>query len=180
MLIRSLATRKSKRSLKRLLNYLFHSNEKVRDGKGDLHYMTQHLRGSSIEEWVEEWDGNEAYRTQRRRNSVWAYHDVLSFHEKDSAYLNQAVIQDLLFTYLNKRAPGALALGVVHYDTEHIHLHLCFSGIEAYTGRSNRISKSDFARIKKEVQEFQKSKYPELMHSIVEHGKSRAKTIERG
>jgi hypothetical protein len=62
-------------------------------------------------------------------------------------------------------------IAVPHFDKEHYHIHICASGVEYRTGKVMRLSKKELVNVKKEIQNYQIEKYPELSHSIVQHGK---------
>ncbi|MEL7535274.1 MAG: hypothetical protein AAFN10_28515, partial [Bacteroidota bacterium] len=64
-------------------------------------------------------------------------------------------------------------LGAIHLAKDHYHVHFCVSGVEYRSGQAMRLSKVEVKHLKQELQHYQKTKYPQLTHSIVPHGKSK-------
>ena len=56
--------------------------------------------------------------------------------------------------YLRQRAPEQLAYGVIHLDTDHIHLHLMVSANRVRSADRVRLSKADFADIQRETERY--------------------------
>ena len=162
MLIKS-TSRKDIKAFRQLLQYVF---QKEKQGPEPQVVLTQNLLGQDISEWQKEFLQNEQKRLSKRRNSIRVFHEIMSFAPEDTPHLSQAIINDLVHQYLERRAPQALALAVIHQDTEHMHVHLLISGITYRSGKSTSISKSDLAGIKKELEELQREKYPMLVHSL--------------
>ena len=73
--------------------------------------------------------------------------------------------------YIQKRNINGMFVAVPHFDKEHYHIHICASGLEYRTGKSLRMTKANFQKLKKDIQEYQKEQYPELSKSIVKHEK---------
>ena len=72
-----------------------------------------------------------ASRLKQRKNGNVLYHEILSFsegHTLSGEKLYRAVA-DIGQEYLRERAPNQLGYGVIHLDTDNIHLH---SKAEAY------------------------------------------------
>lgn len=135
--------------------------------------LTHNLRNRSIEGYIKEFERNEKNRMNSRKNSVKAYHTILSFGAKDKQHITEAMLKDITKQYISIRGPTSIFLGAVHQDKEHVHIHLIQSGTQLHTGLSNRISREEFKELKRTLQEYQKDKYPELFHSLVEHQQSR-------
>ena len=106
---------------------------------------------------------NAAHLKERKNGNV-LYHEMLSFsngHRLDDATLDR-MIADIGQAYLNERAPNQLAYGVIHKDTEHIHLHLMISANNVDKSDRVRLSKAEFAEIQKRVEAYVLDRYPEL------------------
>lgn len=153
------------RSWKQLLEYM----DRGSDERSAL--FTHNLKGDSILEWVQEFRQNERSRLSNRKDNVRVFHEVISFGTEDGARLDDAMLEDLVKEYVQLRAERALVVAIGHRDTETIHVHLAISGVEYMTGKGMRVSKQRFAAIKRELQNYQLQRYPELEHSIVQHGK---------
>ena len=80
-------------------------------------------------------------------------------------------MEDMADEYIRQRNPNGIYVAVPHFDKDHYHIHICASGVEYKTWKSFRLSKTDFQKLKKEIQNYQIQKFPELSKSIVTHGK---------
>jgi hypothetical protein len=105
-----------------------------------------------------------------RKNGVVLYHEILSFAKADRARATPEMLTELACHYLEQRAPGALAFGVVHTDRENLHIHLMISANLRDRPDKLRLSRAEFARIKRELEQLQRTLYPALVHSRVSHG----------
>lgn len=168
-----------------LVKYMF-QDEKM---KNQLSYQTRggkltpfsirHLiKGETVEDWIEEFKVNQDNRKFKRKGMVLLYHEILSFASKDTVCLDNRVLSDITKKYIRLRSPDAPAIATIHYDVEHVHIHLALAGVKYKTGLANRVSKSEFASIKREMEAYQQEKYPELYNSKVQHGKGETKKSE--
>lgn len=117
---------------------------------------------------VAEFEAN-ARRLRERKNGNVLYHEILSFstgHELDADRLARH-IADVGQEYLRRRAPEQLAYGVIHLDTDHIHLHLMVSANRVRSADRVRLSKADFADIQRETERYLLAKYPELAQTRI-------------
>lgn len=177
MIIKSL-TRTSGRSgsAAGLMNYMF-QREKI---ENQLKYQTRddnlshlslrHLmEGSSVNEWIDEFESNQEDRKYKREGMVMMYHDIISFAVKDSPQLNNDKLKDMARQYIRMRSPDAPAVATFHHDAKHLHIHIALAGSKYKTGMANRVSKYEFASIKQRMEEYQIATYPELINSRVDH-----------
>lgn len=102
-----------------------------------------------------------------RKNGVVLYHEILSLSHKDKEHITPDILLDLARKYLSLRAPEAMAFGVIHTDTENHHVHLLISANLLNRPKKLRLSKKQFAAVKRELEAYEKEKYPELAHSPV-------------
>ena len=168
MVIKS-STHKSA-NFKGLIEYILKDHK--RGVSKDENFIIKHnLKGRNIEDWVKEYKTNEANRRVKRSNSIRAYHEVMSISILDKDKVTKAMLSDLTRKYIALRNSNSLCLATAHYDKNHIHVHLAFSGVEAVTGKALRVSKSEFNRFKVALETYQKERWPQLSNSIVEHGK---------
>lgn len=130
--------------------------------------------GQSPEELARQFLKNEEYRKNRRKNNVVLYMDILSFHSEDGEIPND-ILKRITKKYISLRAPLSMAIATVHrHEKSHTHIHVCFSGTEYRTGKSNRISRDDFKnKVKLPTEEFQRAHFPELKFSKIDHDKSK-------
>lgn len=172
MIIKSL-TRKS--SIGQLLEYLFAKEEKT-TSKPLL--IRHNIRSHSLDKWIQEFATNETYRLNKRSNNIKAYHTVLSFSSKDKLHITEQTLKTIAKEYIKLRGRESLYICTAHYDKEHVHLHIVMSGTRYLTGESNRISRSDFHQLKVALDTYQQKQFPELIHSLPKHGKTKDRSIE--
>ena len=170
MILKSL-TRKS--GTGQLLNYLFKKEEKLIAGNQPPLVIRHNVRSKSIDKWIKEFDANEQFRIHKRKDSVKAYHTILSFSNKDKEKITEKTLRAVAKQYMKLRGNDNLFIGTAHYDKDHIHLHLVMSGTKYLTGESNRISRAEFHQLKIEMDKWQSRKFPELVNSLPHHGKSK-------
>jgi hypothetical protein len=78
--------------------------------------------------------------------------------------------------YIRLRNSKGMYVAVPHFDKQHYHIHICASGIEYKTGKSLRLTKPELQKLKKDIQQYQLEKFPELLKSVVAHS-GKAKNI---
>ena len=100
-----------------------------------------------------------------RKNGISLYHEVISLSGQDAA--EPAMLYDLAAFYLAQRAPQALAYGAVHTDRANPHIHLVISANLRGRSKKLRLSRARFATIKRELEAYQRERYPQLTHSLV-------------
>ena len=135
-------------------------------GTAVLHNLRTHSEDLSA--ILAEFQCNTRY-LPKRRNGVVLYHEVLSFHAKDKSHLQPEVLHDLAKTWLQFRAPNALAFAKAHYDQDHVHIHLVISANNLRSAKKLRLSRAQFAQAKLQMELYQREKYPELAHSQIDH-----------
>lgn len=155
-----------------LIKYLFNDTSRlVAEDKNPV-LIKKNLRSNSMEEWIKEFKENESLRINNRSDNVKLFHTVLSFSNKDKGVITEQMLNDIAKQYMKLRGGDSMYIGAVHYEKEHTHIHLVQSGTKYRTGESNRISREEFKHIKLALQSYQQEKYPELINSLPEHGKS--------
>jgi Relaxase/Mobilisation nuclease domain len=102
-----------------------------------------------------------------RKNGNILYHEILSFSDLDRERVTPVILEDLTRHYLSLRAPYALAYAKAHFNTASPHVHLMISANDLGSSRRRRLSKTQFQEIKRELERYQKERYPFLMSSIV-------------
>jgi len=154
-------------------NRLFNKN-------GKSFIVAHNLRGRSIPELVAQFQKNESFRKRKRKDSVIITHEIISFHKEDSTNISLKKLEEIAREYINKRNNKGLFVAVPHFDKEHYHIHICASGVEYRTGKSLRMTKAGFQKLKKDIQNYQVEHYPELSNSLVKHDKkSKVKYSEK-
>jgi hypothetical protein len=151
-----------------LLKYITKDKAVVKDKNGKPILIKHNVAGKTLEEIEKEFLENEMNRAYQRAISNKLYHSIISWHRDDTEALTPEKIEAIAREYFRLLNEDALYVGAIHEDKEHLHLHLCISGTEAYTGKAIRISKAEFQEIKEELQRFELEKYPELVNSVVD------------
>ena len=159
-------------SFHQLLDYILENKERLYDSSNKTFTITHNIKGDKIEDWVRQYKENEGYRRIKKNNSVILSHEVISFHKDDNVSLEQ--LEDIARKYIELRNPSGMYVIAPHFDKQ-FHLHICTSGLGYKTGKSLRMSKTEFGNLKKQMQGYQIEKYPHLSKSIVAHGKSEKK-----
>lgn len=163
-----------------LLRYMLADKDRLLDTGGKSFVITHNMKGKRIEGWVQQFKENERRRTRkRRRDGIVLYHEILSWNALDSKNLSPEKLEDMIRQYIQLRNPNAGYVVCVHADRDHIHAHICTSAIDR-TGKNMRLSRTALADLKKDIQQYQVEKYPELVHSVVRHGrKSKSRISEK-
>lgn len=135
------------------------------------------------DEIVREFEEN-ARALPRRKNGNALYHEILSLNAGHSLTREQArrILADIGQEYLSRRAPGQIAYGALHRDTDHLHLHLCISSNPVGKPNRVRLAKKEFADIQKEVERLVRERYPELNQERVytkDRDREKVKTASR-
>ena len=170
MIIKSLSR---KENTAQLLAYLFAKEEKLSIPTHKPLIIKHNVRGTDLKAWVKEFDKNETYRLRKRSDNVKMFHTILSFSNKDHKHISEKILRDIAKYYISIRGKDNMYIGTAHYDKDHIHLHIAMSGTKYITGESNRITRLGFQEIKLAMDTYQKEKYPELIHSLPNHSKTK-------
>lgn len=133
--------------------------------------IKHNIRSNTLEGFVKEFQAVEALRIHKRSNQTQIFHTILSFGKDDKKHITQAMLKVLAAKYIELRGVNNLYCGTLHADKDHIHLHISMSATQL-NGMSSRISKKEFEEVKLKLQEYQREKYPQLVHSLPEHGRS--------
>lgn len=150
-----------------LINYILNENKVP-----ERQIFTHNLRSQNtdIKGLTKEFIENESYRNFNRSDQIYLNHEIISFSGLDSPKITPDILSDIMEKYASLRGPNGVYIGAIHQDKEHIHLHIAVSGLAYRTGKSFYLPKDKLNDLKKELQEYQKEKYPELKHSLPKHG----------
>ncbi len=150
---------------------MMHDKDRLFDKERRSFAVTHNLKGKSIDGWVQQFKSNEQYRLRKRTDSVLLTHEILSWHRDDAKNITLAKMETMAREYIRLRNPNGIYVAVPHFDKDHYHIHICASGIEYKTGKSLRLSQLEFLKLKKNIQQYQIEHFPELIKSVVAHGK---------
>jgi len=151
----------------RLVQYMTRNSEAERSQKVLWHGFYGH-DGMSDADIAGEFERN-ARKLPDRRNGNILYHEILSF-SSGYALKGEALakaVADIGQEYLRHRAPNQMAFGALHWDSDHVHLHLCVSANAIGKSSRVRLSKKQFADIQKTLEAFVISKYPDLQQTRI-------------
>jgi len=150
---------------------MLNDKDRLFDASGKSFVITHNLKGNSIAEWEKQFKFNETYRQRKRSDSVYFTHEILSWHRDDAKNITLEKMEVMAREYIKLRNPKGMYVTVPHFDKEHYHIHICASGVEYKTGKALRLSKTELTKLKKDIQQFQLERFPELSKSIVVHGR---------
>lgn len=160
-----------KPDFKRLLEYMLNDENRLFDNKDKSFLITHNLKGKKIDRLVPQFLENEKFRKRRRKDSVILTHEIISFHKEDSENIDIEKLEEIAREYIQQRNSKGLYVAVPHFDKEHYHIHICASGVEYRYGNSLRMTKAGFQKLKKDIQNFQIERFPEISKSLVAHGR---------
>jgi hypothetical protein len=149
---------------------MMHDKDRLFDKGGKSFVITHNLKGNRIDGWVKQLKENEIFRKRKRSDSVLLNHEILSWHKEDTKNISLEKMEAMAREYIQERNPNGIYVAVPHFDKNHYHIHICASGVEYRTGKSLRMSKAGFQKLKKDIQDYQVEHFPELSNSIVAHG----------
>ena len=163
MIIKSMARKTA--SFNQLVNYMEKGKESYKSY--ETFYRNLYSRnGAGI---TSEFKTNASQLTERK-NGNYLYHEIISLkvnHElsleeqKEKLYL-------LVNDYIELRAKRNLVYGVMHTDNkEHLHFHLMISSNEFGSDKRYRLSKSNFAKIQKAIEQNVLNNFPELQQKTI-------------
>jgi hypothetical protein len=150
---------------------MMHDKDRLFNKENKSFVITHNLKGNRIDRWVKQFKENEEFRKRKRSDSVLLTHEILSWHKEDTKNISLEKMEKITNEYIQKRNPNGIYVAVPHFDKNHYHIHICASGVEYRTGKSLRMSKIGFQKLKRDIQNYQVEHFPELSNSIVAHGK---------
>jgi hypothetical protein len=174
MIIKSMSRKQA--SFGQLVDYM-------EDGRQDIKYTIKHnLYSNKSDEIKKEFESNASF-LNKRKNGVYMYHEVVSITK--SKQLNDEEQKELLrkigLQYIEKRANNNLVYGVLHTDKEdNFHYHFLISSNESEESKKHRLSKYDFDKIKKDLENLVLEKYPELEQKKIINKKATEKLSKKG
>ncbi len=154
-----------------LIAYAMDDRKRIFDKIGKSFILTNNLKGQTVEEWTREFKENETYRIHKRKNNVKIRQEIIALHKGDAKLLTLNKMEKIAKEYMRIRNPNAMYIAVPHFDKDHPHIHIVSSAVEYRSGKSLSMSQEEFGQIKKDIQAYQVEKYPELIRSVVRHGR---------
>lgn len=174
MIIKALSRKAGGGQLIRYILRYALDNEKqiiLKDQPPPSFVIMHNIRSRSIEGFIKEFKQNESHRIHKRSNQTVLNHFIISFSPDDSKHIDDKKLKAIAKKFIQLRGESNLYVGSKHLDKSHIHLHIAGSGTQI-NGLSSRISKKQLADLKLELDAYQKEQFPELLHSLPQHGLS--------
>jgi len=154
MIIKSLS--RATKSFEALYNYLTRDTESILN-TFNL-YSNAYEKNRVIKEFLEN-----AKFIKNARGKNYLYHEIISLNKnKLSLQEQQDILIDIVNKYISLRAQNHLTFTALHFDKEHLHIHLMISANELEGTKRVRLSKKDFSTIQKELEQYVNSAYPQL------------------
>jgi len=100
-----------------------------------------------------------------RRNGNYLYHEILSITLEDGVNLSHAkeCLREITLKYIQERCPRNMVYGCLHEDhKDHLHYHLMISANEKDEAKRFWLKKSDYDKIKRDLETHVLENYPEL------------------
>lgn len=176
MIIKNL-TRKSPSYLQ-LLWYVANSPDRLIE-KGKEAWEIRHNLGNSktLEDMAKHFRENDKLRANRK-GGIALHHSILSWSNLDQDKVTPDMVRDMVKHYIGLRNDRAIYYAVIH-QADHPHVHLVSSNSEIITGKSLRISRTDFQSLKTQMEQYQRTRYPQLECSQVNHKQRAGKSQSR-
>ena len=175
MILKNLSRRTS---IHQLFTYVFEKERKTMHNDMKPFVIKHNVRSNSLKKWVKEFEQNSENRIHKRKDHILLNHAILSFSPKDSQFINEKVFRDIANKFIQLRGQNNMYCAKIHSDVAHPHIHILYSAVEYQTGKSNRISHEEFRDLKKNLDEYQRMKYPEL-ESLPDHDRRSRKKLTR-
>lgn len=150
----------------RLVKYVLSEKSRKYPEMGEPFMVLNHIRSFEDEGIIGAFSANDIFR-KKRKNGVAMYHEILSWHEDDTAHLTMDALEDMAREYARMRGEDALCVAAPHFDRSHWHIHFLFSGTKYKSDKTLRMDNKKFEDIRRGIEEYQLEKYPELTHSII-------------
>lgn len=182
MILKNLTRKKT--GTRQLVRYIFRymlQEEKTgaNNRKNDTPFLIRHnIKSKSVEGFIKEFENNLLLRRNKRSDQTIIHHSILSWSHKDAIHITDTKLRSIARKFIQLRGVNNLYVGTKHTDRNHIHLHFAVSGNQI-SGKSSRLSQKEFSNLKKNLDAFQKEKYPELANSLPRHGRSKERANAR-
>ena len=159
----------------KLIRYMNRGIEEE-DGKAVIWHHIEGSASLSESELQAEFERNARFLRSHQKGNV-LYHEILSFSSEYLSYggsrgsLENRITQ-IGEEYLALRAKDQMAYGVIHRDTEHLHLHLLISANAVEQSKRRWLTKAEFASVQKELEAYVMREHPELGQTMI-YGRDR-------
>jgi hypothetical protein len=162
MIIKSMTRKQA--TFSQLVDYF--DEEKKHDNSFNIYH---NLYANNSENVKEEFSKNAEF-LKERKNGVFMYHEILSVTKSSKISLEKQkeILMELAQKYLQERAKNNLAYGVLHDDkSDNLHYHFMISSNEASKKIKHRLTKNEFDKIKKDLENYVLNMYPEMEQKTI-------------
>lgn len=159
---------KNDNSYGRLIDYVLRPDAVLLDANGKPVVITHNVFGTR-EQIIEQFKNAERSRLNSRKDNNVLLHTILSLSGQDRSSIKPSMLEELSRAYIEKLNPNGLYFGAIHME-DNPHSHILVSGSDLL-GKATRLSKQEFRELKQDLQALQMELYPELTHSIANHGR---------
>lgn len=163
--------------IKYLLKYTMDEGKQINKNDSTIPFVMRHnIKSKTISGYVAEYKEVESRRIYKRKSQVLTHHTILSWNALDAPHISHKTLRAVAKEYIRLRGANNLYIFAEHNDRSHTHLHCCMSGTRL-DGRSSSITKEQFATIKIKMEDFQRTHFPEILHSFPDHGRGKKQAI---
>lgn len=151
--------------------------------KADAIYNIYRNLYSQAPQGIEQEFRDNARYVPRRRNGVYLYHEILSITKGEAldTKTQKERLREIAHEYISRRASENLVYGALHDDhDDHLHYHLLVSSNPVGSSKKTRLSRYQFDRLKKDLEVWVLSNYPELEQRAVINKQAGAKLSNKG
>jgi len=132
-------------------------------------FFSQNLYSNDGKDIVAEFLKN-SHLLRARKNGNYLLHEIISITKSKQLTLEQEKqrLFDIVRTYANQRCKNNLVVGYLHDDKENnVHYHLMLSSNEYGSQKNLRLTKFEFDKAKRELENYVIKTYPELEQDII-------------
>lgn len=162
-------------SFAQLYNYITSGGERKKTQYNQFYHNTFYQDERVIDEFLD----NSKFLA-KRKNGNYLYHEVISLSENEYSNEQQVkALRDLAQKYAELRAEKNLVFGEAHTDGDYVHFHLMISANKAASNKRYRLTKSDYLKIQRDLEQYVNENYPELKQGIVINRQAKEKTTRQ-
>lgn len=151
--------------------------------KSDEQYNIYHnIYSRKIEDIELEFMQNAEY-VPKRKNGVYMYHEILSISKAEHLDENKqkALLREIAYQYAKERAEHNLIFATLHDDHDHhLHYHFLISSNAVGESKKTRLSKVQFDRFKKDLENRTLEHFPELEQKVIINQQAGEKLSRKG
>jgi hypothetical protein len=161
------------RSFSQLFNYMKDGSSR----NSEFDYFSHNIYSRKDQDIINEFVAN-SRKVKARKNGNYLFHEVIAITKSKQLTLEQEKerLFDIVRTYVDKRCQHNLVAGYMHDEKDNnVHFHLMISSNELDAYKNQRLTKYDFNKSKKQLENYVIEKYPELEQGIIMNAKKEQK-----